>query len=253
MIARCIVLAFLVTTACRSAQREPQPSSGSGSGTLAMAPGSPEMGAAKPAMAPAAQPMQPDLADTPADQLGTAPAGFGLDVGTKAPDGLLTDITGKKQQLSALYGQGPSFVIFYRGGWCPFCNIQLHRLAQSTPELEKHNLKLVAISVETPDEEAKMQAQHGVPFPMLSDSDLTVHKAFRVVHVPPDAEAKALAQYGIDLEARSGGQHHHSFAVPAVFLIDRMGTIRWRHVNEDYKKRPSPAQMIEVAERTLSN
>lgn len=256
MIVRCLLLACVMTAAC-SAKRESQPSSGSGSATPPMASmGSDKsamaMGSDKPATAPAAEPMEPDLADTPMDQLGTAPAGLGLDVGTKAPDGLLTDITGKKLQLSALYGQGPTFVIFYRGGWCPFCNLQLHRLSQATPEFDKHHLKLIAISVETPGEEAKTQAQHGVPFPMLSDSDLTVHEAFKVVHVPGEAEAKALARYGVDLEARSGGQHHHSFAVPAVFLIDQMGKIRWRHVDEDYTKRPSPAQMIEVADRTLA-
>ena len=200
---------------------------------------------------PAAQP-EPPLQDTPADRLGSAPSGVGLEVGTPAPDGTLPDLTGQSQRLGALYAAGPVFLVFYRGGWCPFCNLQLHRLAQATPKFTEKGIKLVAISVDMPGEEAKTQVKNGVPFPMLSDSDLTVHKAFHVVHVPADAEAKALAGYGIDLEKYSG-QHHHSFAVPAIFLIDRTGKIRWRHIEEDYKVRPSAAQMLEVAEHTLGH
>ena len=85
---------------------------------------------------------------------------------------------------------------------------------------------------------------------MLSDSKLVAHKAFGVVHVPADAEAKALAGFGVDLEAYSG-QTHHSFAIASIFLVDRGGVIRWRHIDDDYKTRPSPAQLLEVAARAL--
>ena len=205
--------------------------------------------------APAAQPAadaapRVPLQETPADRLGSVPSGFGLAVGTKAPNGTLPDMTGQPQRLAALYADGPVFVVFYRGGWCPFCNLQLHRLATAMPDFVKKGIRIVAISVDTPGEEAKTQAKQGVPFPMLSDSDLAVHKAFHVVHVPADAEAKALAGHGVDLEKYSG-QRHHSFAVPAIFLIDRTGTIRWRHIDEDFKTRPTPAQMLDVADRAL--
>jgi peroxiredoxin len=111
-------------------------------------------------------------------------------------------------------------------------------------------VRVVAISVDTPSEEAKMQAKHAVSFPMLSDSKLVAHRAYRVVHVPGDAERKGLASYGIDLAAYSG-ETHGNFAVPAIFLIDRQGTIRFAHVDEDFKTRPSAKQMIAVADRVL--
>jgi len=205
------------------------------------------------AAAPDAPPAPPQyqLTDTAADRLGTAPDGLGLAVGARAPDARLVDILGKPVRLSQLYPHGPTFVVFYRGGWCPFCNLQLHALAQARAEFDKQGLRVVAISVDVPREEAKTHAAQGVPFAMLSDSRLVAHKAFKVVHVPSADEAQALARFGVDLEKYSE-QDHRSFAVPSIFLIDRKGVVRWRHVDEEYKTRPSPAQLLEIAAKVLA-
>jgi peroxiredoxin len=200
-----------------------------------------------PAAAPAPQFA---LTPTPAAALGTAPAGLGLAVGQEAPDATLTDITGRSHGLKALYGSGPTLVIFYRGGWCPFCNLQLHEFSEAKGEFERRGVQIAAISVDQPSAEAKTQARHGVPFLMLSDSRLDAHRAFRVVHVPGDEERSKLAGYGIDLAAYSG-QMHGSFAVPALFLIDRGGAVRFAHVDDDYKTRPSAAQMLAVVDRVF--
>lgn len=205
--------------------------------------------------APAAEPpaVKPAfvLGATATNRLGSVPVGFGLKLGAKAPDATLPDISGKPQRLASLWEQGPTFVVFYRGGWCPFCNLQLHGLTAAKPDFDERGIRIVAISVDTPGEEAKVQAKLGVPFPMLSDSKLAAHKAYNVVHVPPEAEAMGLASYGIDLDKYSG-QSHHSFAVPSIFLVDRAGRILWQHVDEDPTVRPTPAQMIDVASRTLT-
>ena len=142
-------------------------------------------------------------------------------------------------------------MVFYRGGWCPFCNLQLHELTVAKSDFDKRSIRLVAISVDQPDQEAKTQAKNGVPFPMLSDSTLVAHKAFHVVHVPDEKEAKALSGYGINLESYSG-QKHHSFAVPAIFLVDKSGVVRWQHVDADYKTRPSARQVLDVADHSLA-
>ena len=197
--------------------------------------------------APAA-PAGPTLGETPDAKLGTAPSGFGIAVGQKAPDATLDDLTGKKQKLSDLYKAGPTLVVFYRGGWCPFCNLQLHDLAAAKADFEKRGIHLVAISVDKPSEEAKTQAKDGVPFPMLSDSKLVAHKAFKVVHATSADEQKKMASFGVDLGAYSG-EAHKSFAIPSVFLVDKGGVIRFAHVDEDYKTRPSAKQLLGVADK----
>src|SRR5262249_7660589 len=133
-----------------------------------------------PATAPAPQ---FTLAPTPAAALGTAPAGLGLHVGQEAPDAKLADVTGASHSLKARYGSGPTLVMFYRGGWCPFCNLQLHEYSEAKGEFERRGVQIVAISVDQPSAEAKTQMRHGVPFLMLSDSRLDAHRAFHVVHV----------------------------------------------------------------------
>ncbi len=129
--------------------------------------------------------------------------------------------------------------------------MQLHDLAAAKPELDKRGIRVVAISVDKPSEEAKTQAKDGVPFPMLSDSKLTAHKAFKVVHAASEEEQKKMAGFGIDLAAYSG-EAHKSFAIPSVFLVDKSGVIRFAHVDEDYKTRPSPRQLIEVADKVAA-
>jgi peroxiredoxin len=220
-------------------------------------PPSPETAAAPPATsapeAPPAEEAKPEppkfeVKETAEDQLGTAPAGLGLKVGAKAPDGSLLDISGATVKLKALYAKGPTFVVFYRGGWCPFCNAQLHNLTEAKAEFDQRGVQLVAISVDQPGEEAKTQAKLGVPFPMLSDSKLTVHTAYKIVHKTSAEERAALSGYGVDLASYSGEQHGN-FATAAIFYVDKGGVIRFAHVGEDYQTRPSPKQMLAIADQ----
>ena len=207
-----------------------------------------ESNAAATPSAGSGTPAGPTLGETPDAKLGTAPSGFGIAVGQKAPDATLDDLTGKKQKLSDLFKAGPTLVVFYRGGWCPFCNVQLHDLAAAKADFDKRGIKLVAISVDKPTEEAKTQAKDGVPFPMLSDSKLVAHKAFKVMHATSEDEQKKMASFGVDLGAYSG-EAHKSFAIPSVFLVDKGGVVRFAHVDEDYKTRPSPKQLLGVADK----
>lgn len=202
--------------------------------------------AAAPVFAADAPP-GPVLNDTPQAKVGVLPPGLGLRVGDKAPDAEVLDLQGQPVKLAGLYAQGPVFLVFYRGGWCPFCNRQLHNLAAAKEQFDAKGLKLAAISVDRPSEEAKTQAKQGVPFPMLSDSKLAAHQAFKVVHQPGEQERAAFKQYGLDLAAYSG-EAHGAFAVASMFLIDKGGTIRFAHADDDYKTRPSVKQMLAAAE-----
>jgi peroxiredoxin len=190
------------------------------------------------------------LAETAPEKLGTAPNGFGLAVGDKAPDATLPDVTGAGRSLAALYAERPTILFFYRGGWCPFCNLQIHEYAAAKSEFDARGVGIVAISVDKPSEEAKTQAKQGAAFPMLSDSKLAAHRAYHVVHDTTSNEREALAKYGVDLGAYSG-ESHGNYAVPATFVIDRTGTVRFVHVDQDYKTRPSARQMLEIADKVL--
>lgn len=196
-----------------------------------------------PSAAPAA-PRQKATRDTPAARLGTLAPGTGLPVGSRIPDVRAVDLDGREVQLAKLAeAQGPLLLVFYRGGWCPFCNFQIRALAEAAPQFAARGLTPVAVSVDRAEESAKTKALYTLPFPVLSDTDLSFVEGFRVARHVDDAELARLKGFGMDLEA-SSGQQHHVIAVPAIFLIDRGGVVRWAHSDTDYKTRPSIAQLF---------
>jgi peroxiredoxin len=190
-----------------------------------------------------AMPKQLAVTDTPAPRLGTLAPGTGIPVGQKVPEARLRDLEGKEVMLSSLYTKQPILLVFYRGGWCPFCNTQIHQLSMTYPEYRKRGLEVVAVSVDVPEVEARLKATYSIPFPVLSDSDAAVIEAFHVVNTVPNSEITIHKVIGSDLEDFSG-QKHHKIAVPALFLIDTTGTVRWAHSDPDFQVRPSTAQVL---------
>ncbi|MFO7565472.1 MAG: peroxiredoxin-like family protein [Enhygromyxa sp.] len=180
---------------------------------------------------------------TTAATLGTLPEGLGVAVGQPAPDATVLTFEGKPTQLSEVFAGRPTLLVFYRGGWCPFCNSQIHQLTEAHAEFDKRGVSLAAISVDRAEESAKTKARYTIPFPVLADPDLAAHEAFRVTHEAPDEELERLAGFGMDLEAASG-RTHHTIAVPSMFLVDQAGVVRWAHADPDYKVRPSTEQLL---------
>jgi peroxiredoxin len=134
-------------------------------------------------------------------------------------------------------------LIFYRGGWCPFCNFQIRELTHAYGELRKRGVMPVAVSVDRTDEATRTSATYEIPFRVLSDPDLQAHEAFKVVHHADDAEVARLKGFGMDIEQYSG-RDHHAIAIPSMFVIDKSGMVRWAHAARDYKTRPSPEQLF---------
>ena len=97
--------------------------------------------------------------------------------------------------------------------------------------------------VDSAEESEKTRARYSIPFPVLSDPELTAHRAFRVIHQADEAEVKRLKGFGMDLE-RASGKDHHFIAIPSIFLIDEHGVVRWAHADPDYKVRPSIVQIL---------
>jgi len=197
---------------------------------------------------PEGGPRRRAYANPPDSKVGTLPPGTGVAVGEQAPDAPVRDADGRQVRLRHLTKSGPVLLVFYRGGWCPYCNSQIHELTTAYPEYRKRGVMPVAISVDRVEESAKTQATYAIPFPVLSDPDLAAHRAYRVLQQVDEAEFARLKGFGIDLE-KASGRAHHVIAVPSIFLIDAKGVVRWVHADPDYKVRPSTAQVLSAIDR----
>ena len=178
-------------------------------------------------------------------KLGTRPAGLGLAPGDHLPDVSAADLKGREVKLRALNDRGALLFVFYRGGWCPFCNAQLRSLSRAAARFTALGVTPVAVSVDAPDKASLTRASWEIPFPVLSDPDLKVHEAFSVVHRASEEEVARLKGFGMDIEA-SSGRTHHAYAVPGLFLVGRDGHVLWSHVDTDYKVRPTTEQVMAV-------
>jgi peroxiredoxin len=193
-------------------------------------------------------PRQRETTATSDKELGSLPKGVGLAVGKKALDAEVENYEGKKVKLFDILGKEPVLLVFYRGGWCPYCNYQVHEFAKAYPEYKKRGVMPVVISVDRPEESSKTQAQYKIPFPVLSDPDLKAHKAYQVLQVVDEKTREKYTKFGIDLE-KASGKNHHTIAVPSIFLISKDRKVLWAHADREYKTRPHTEQLMKVLDK----
>ncbi len=186
---------------------------------------------------------------TDAAKLGALAPGTGIAVGQKVPAVHAQNLEGKDVSLSDLVLRGPLLLAFYRGGWCPYCNFEIRELTKAFPEYQKRGVLPVAVSVDRLEESARTNATYSIPFPVLSDSELSFIQAFHVENRVDAATLEKMKSYGIDLEAYAGNSHH-TIAIPALFLIDKQGVVRWAHDDPTYTVRPTTAQILAAIDRT---
>jgi len=169
----------------------------------------------------------------------------GLSVGAEAPQITALDVDGKMFELKKAVLDGPVVLVFYRGGWCPYCSTQLRGLqSEALPEITKAGGKLVAISVDKMESALKTKEKESLGMTVLSDPKAEILKAYDVDYKVPDELAEAyIKKYKIDLEAHSG-QDHHIIAVPAVYVIDKNSKITFAYVNENYKVRAQVSDIL---------
>ena len=138
----------------------------------------------------------------------------------------------------------PAMLIFYRGGWCPYCNRHLAELRHVVPELEERGMDVYFLSADSPDNLAS--ALHGdaegLDYTLLSDARLGAAEAFGLAFRISDDYYRQAKEYGLDLEEASG-ETHRALPIPAAYLIDATGTIRFAHANPDYTKRLTAAEL----------
>jgi peroxiredoxin len=166
-----------------------------------------------------------------------------LKIGDQAPSFVLNDAEGNAVSSSALLADGPAIVSFYRGVWCPYCNMELQALEAARPEFERLGAKLVAISPQTAVNSRKSIRQNKLSFPILSDTNNEVASAFGLKFTLPDYLVELYKSLKNDLPAFNGDPSW-TLPMPGRFVIapDRM--IVYAEVNPDYTLRPEPETML---------
>lgn len=171
--------------------------------------------------------------------------------GQQVPSGLmLKDSAGTVVNLSALLQQQKTVLVFYRGGWCPYCNTQLAGLREITPQLEKLGYRILAISPELPAASAKSEQSTkdaALNYQLLSDASLQAMQGFGIAYYM-DAKTEKMYKntYGIQLTYDSTGQA--VLPTPAVFIINRSGEIQFSYVHVNFKTRLQPRLLLLAAE-----
>ena len=167
----------------------------------------------------------------------------GLQAGDKMPAFELKDVNGTAHSSAALLAKGPLVVVFYRGGWCPYCNLQLRAYAKAHPQIAAAGASLVAISPEAPDFAAETAKSGDLPFPVLSDAGLDVERKFGLVFELTPELQKVYDSFGINLPARNGADKWE-LPLPAVFVVGADGVVATAHRPADYTIRKEPSAIV---------
>lgn len=169
-------------------------------------------------------------------------------VGDRAPAFTLTDADGNTVSSTERLARGPLIVTFYRGVWCPYCNLELQALQGLSSTYERLGASVVAISPQTPANSRKSARQNQVGFPILSDAGGVVGAAFGLRFTLPPDLAELYRGAGIDLPAFNEDPSW-TLPMPARYVIGQDGTIVYAEVNPDYTQRPEPEDVIGVLEQ----
>lgn len=168
-----------------------------------------------------------------------------LKVGDSIPAATLRGEDDKEVPLRKLVGEKTTVLIFYRGGWCPFCTRHLSDLVGIEKDLEQAGAQLVAISMDKPEKLRETPGRDALGYRLLSDSNAEAARAFGIAFKVDDQTIERYKGYGINLDAASG-RDHHLLPHPAVYVVEKSGKIRFVHFNPDYKVRLEPKKILEA-------
>jgi peroxiredoxin len=171
--------------------------------------------------------------------------------GKMLPDASLLRPDGEASSIATTRNGRPAVVIFYRGAWCPFCNIALrvYREELSAP-LRERGIELIAISPQTPDGSLSMQEKHDLDFAVLSDPGNTIAEAIGIITRPTDAVLQRQLAGGLDLtDVNADGTV--GLPMPTTVILDADGRIVWIDVHPDYSTRTEPAEILAAIDHHL--
>jgi peroxiredoxin len=170
-----------------------------------------------------------------------------LKVGDSALDFTLPDATRQSISLAALRKAGPVVVTFYRGQWCPYCDLQLRAYQEALPRIRALGATLVAISPQTPDESLSTTEKRKLQFHVLSDAGNQVARRWGLVWKVGSSLDTLNKASGIDL-ARSNGDTSNELPVPATFIVEPSGRIAFAHYDANWSVRLEPAALLSALE-----
>ena len=167
----------------------------------------------------------------------------GLFINSKAPEFKLKDQSGVEVALKDLRKKGPVVVLFYRGNWCPFCNRQLKALQDSLGLIYNKGAQVVAITPEKKEGIDSTISKTGAVFPILYDEDMKVASAYEVAFKVDDRTVNRYKMAGIDL-LQNNGQKTAMLPIPAVYIINKEGSVTYRYFNENYRNRVPVSEIV---------
>jgi peroxiredoxin len=167
-----------------------------------------------------------------------------LKVGDQAPPIVLKNAKGTTVDVGALIKKGPVVVTFYRGGWCPYCNLELKAYQEMLPEIAVAGASLVAISPEKPDDTLSTVENNALRFELLSDLAQKVGRAFGLVYEFTEELKQAYHGFNLDIPARNGTPGEWALPISATYIIGRDGTIIYAYTDADYRDRADPEEVL---------
>src|SRR5271170_1289514 len=183
--------------------------------------------------------------------LGTAlaqaePVPTALKVGDSIPDVTVRTVDNKEVKLRTLVAEKPTVLVFFRGGWCPFCNAHLSSLLSIEQDLDKQGVQIIAIGMDQPSKLRETMEKDKLDYTLLSDSDATAVKAFGIAYKVDDATLARMKSFNVDLDAATGNSDH-ILPHPSVFVVNTSGIIRFVHSDTNFKVRLAAAKVLEAA------
>lgn len=182
------------------------------------------------------------------DLLKKALAKDALQVGDQIPHIQLSNHLGEMIDVDALLKKGPMIISFYRGAWCPYCNLELMLYQQKLKEIEDLGASFIAISPDLPDQSLTLSEKRSLKYHILSDIDNQVAKQFHLVFKVDADVIDIYNKKGFDLKKYQGNDLYE-LPMPATYIVDEQGTIRFAYVNELYVERLEPTDAIQALKK----
>lgn len=174
-----------------------------------------------------------------------------VQAGDTAPDFVLPNASNDSIRLYTLLDNGPVVLSFYRGGWCPFCNLEIRALQSILHDIKSMGSSLVAISPETPDKALNTKEKNNLEFEVLSDIGNTTTRDYGLLFTVYEEMRPLYLKWGLDLPAYNGDETWQ-LPVPATYIIDTNKIVTAAYVDKDYTKRMEPQQILDALKNIRS-